>query len=70
MSESDYIAVLTAERKRQGLSMGALAALIGCSKTSIHDWEHGAKSPTLRSLLVWASALGYVLDLSFEGGEA
>ena len=48
---------LTAERKRQGLSLGQVAKKGGFSKSSLHEWEHGKKMPSLFNAVHWAIAL-------------
>lgn len=75
-AEPDSIVeILTSERDRLGLSMGAVAERTGASKSSVHAWEHGIKSPSLANAQAWAEALGRRLtvapsDLPVATGDA
>lgn len=44
-------------RRKLGLSQSALAAAIGVSVSSVRAWEHGRRTPCLRSLLRISCAL-------------
>lgn len=65
-SPSDPIlAVLRAERRRQGLSQEALAQRLGrTTYQTIWQWENEINSPQLTNLRAWAEALGYAVVLS------
>ena len=45
-------------RRKLGLSQSALAAAIGVSVSSVRAWEHGRRTPSLRSLLRISYVLG------------
>lgn len=58
------VAALTAERKRRGLSMRAVARLADVSPSCVHSWEHGTRDPSLANLRAWAAALDHALVLT------
>lgn len=62
------ILVMTAQKKfrhligeacnRQGLGLGGLAVLIGCSTASIYRWYKGENTPKTRFVIALAKAAG------------
>lgn len=62
--DAPIVVILTRERARQGLSLEAVARRVGTGKSSIHNWEHGDRSPNLDNLQAWARALGYQVRLT------
>lgn len=54
---------LTKIREELGLSRRDLAHLLSRDPSLIRQWEEGITNPSLRSLELWAKALGYELDL-------
>lgn len=58
---------LRAARLRAGLSQGALARALGCTPTSVRNWEHGRTVP----IAAFRRRLTELLDLTnptSEGG--
>ena len=49
-------------RKAQGLSMHGLALKVGCTATSIYNWEVGDRLPSSANLSRVAKALGVAMD--------
>ena len=49
-------------RKAQGLSMHGLALKVGCTATSIYNWEVGDRLPSSANLSRIANALGVTMD--------
>ena len=70
MPESTLIAeFLRVERKRQGLTLQDLAAMLGASGHSvICNWEAGRSMPNFETLTAWAAALGFDVGLFPTGG--
>lgn len=54
---ADFAQQLRSLREARGLSIRALAALVGVSKVTIWKWEKGDSAPRARSLLPLAKAL-------------
>lgn len=54
---ADFAQQLRSLREARGLSIRALAALVGVSKVTIWKWEKGDSVPRTRSLLPLAKAL-------------
>jgi transcriptional regulator with XRE-family HTH domain len=55
---------LTAIRKSRGLTQKQLSEISGLSTATISNIETGQNSYTLRSLIRYAEALGYEIDIS------
>ena len=67
MTDLDLIAILRAERRRQGLTQLDLAIKTGHHDNSISSWEAGLRRPKMDSLTVWCAALGLQLDVAPSG---
>jgi len=52
------VEILSAERRRRGISQEALAAAAGVSSSCVQHLEHARSTPTLVTLLRLADALG------------
>lgn len=63
----DLIHNLSEERKRQGLSMNALASMAGLSQSMITRLENNPTNPTLDSLLRIAGGLDVNLGTELAG---
>lgn len=57
-------------RRSQGLSQRELAKRIGVSFQYLSKWERDIKSPTAKSIIRIADALGVATDYIFTGGIA
>lgn len=53
-------------RMDRGLTQGQLAEKVGCYPKDISRWETGERTPSTKSLLKLASALGCSLDELFS----
>lgn len=59
---------LTEIRLAWGLSLEYIANKIGCSYFTLIHMESGQKQPNFKTLIRWASALGYDLSLRPQQG--
>ncbi|WP_230420543.1 helix-turn-helix domain-containing protein [Catenulispora pinistramenti] len=59
-------ATLKARRKVLKLSQTGLGRLVGVGRSSLQRWEDGQDSPTALNLIMWATVLGYTLDLMHD----
>ena len=50
-------------REEAGLSVEALAALTKSGATTIHNFEKGRTSPSVKTLERWLNGLGYELEI-------
>jgi transcriptional regulator with XRE-family HTH domain len=60
---------LQAARRLSGLTQQQAADLIKTPAPSISDWERGARSPTIFTLVLLADAYGVSLDKLVRGAE-
>ena len=60
---TDLRTLLKEIREEQGLSRFAVAERLEVNSTNISDWEKGLTNPRLDTVIAWAAALGYELDL-------
>lgn len=60
---TDLRTLLKEIREEQGLSRSAVAERLEVNSTNIRDWEEGLTNPRLDTVIAWAAALGYELDL-------
>ena len=60
---SPLVLELRAIRRELGLSLTQVADRLEIRSSALSDWENGIHQPYLSSLELWASALGYELDL-------
>lgn len=58
-----WVARLKTARKDQGVTQKQLGARIGVGKSLIRNWECGIHLPSVPSLMAWAEALGFDLQL-------
>jgi transcriptional regulator with XRE-family HTH domain len=63
-------AALRAQRERLDLNPYEFADRVGCHASSIHEWERGAKSPSLQSMLRLMNALDCSLADLMTDNEA
>jgi transcriptional regulator with XRE-family HTH domain len=49
-------------RTAKGLSQAALARLLGVSRSAVHNWEAGHRTPTLEQTCALATALECTVD--------
>lgn len=54
---------LKAERIRRGWSIDYVAKLAGIHHSSLSEYERAQHVPPIDKVMVWATALGYQLDL-------
>jgi transcriptional regulator with XRE-family HTH domain len=76
LARSDEVALAAAvgrrirrERRRAGVSQGALAARVGCARPTVGRWERGQRLPTLGSLVRIAAALGVAPAALLPGSD-
>lgn len=65
-STKEILSLLIARRKELGITLEHLAERAGYSKNTVHYWERGKRSPTLRNLSNWAQALGIRITMECE----
>lgn len=63
VKSTDLRTLLKEIREEQGLSRSAVAERLEVNSTNIRDWEEGLTNPRLDTVIAWATALGYELDL-------
>lgn len=63
-------AAITRERKKAGLSLSALAAKAGLSKSTLSQLEAGGGNPSVETLWAIATALGIPFSFVFEAPPA
>lgn len=70
-AEQEYfeaiVSNLSAERKKQGLSLHALADKIGCNLDLVAKWEARIRRPSAFLLYCWAESLDMVIEVKKRG---
>jgi len=57
---------LTLKRIANDWTQAYLAGLIGCADHTVSTYETGRRTPSLPTLVRWASALGFELELTYD----
>lgn len=60
---------LTLKRIANGWTQARLARLIGCANHTVSTYETGRRTPSLPTLVHWAGALGFELELTHDFDE-
>jgi len=58
MREDDLRRIIRKEKEKRGLTLEALEALSGVSRSTIGNWVTGSRNMTLRTLILLLNALG------------
>ncbi len=67
MSEKEIVDFLAKRRLSLGLSTRALAARMGCTHTTVNNYENHKYTPTLTLFLAWLRALNIEIDHKLVG---
>lgn len=67
---NDWREYLIAARKRQKLSVAAVAAAIGTHRSVVYRWENGERWPEVDNLRRWADALGVQVEVVVHDSAA
>jgi len=65
----DITRKLVLARQDAGLTRDAVAARLGVGRTTVREWEHGHRVPTLAHLLIWCRLLDLRITLTDAGGR-
>lgn len=57
---------LTLKRIANDWTQAHLARLIGCADNTVSTYETGRRTPSLPTLVRWADALGFELELTYD----
>lgn len=63
MTPHQIVETLKAKRSELQLRQTDVSQKAGHAQHSVHHWESGKFAPTLYSLVNWAEALGYEVEL-------
>lgn len=66
----EIVETLRTLRKQKGLTMAALADIVGCTESAISRWERGEREPDVSMLRKLASALDCTTDYLLVGKES
>ncbi|MBB1313419.1 helix-turn-helix domain-containing protein [Aliivibrio sp. SR45-2] len=65
-SEFDLISSLITMREKSGLTQNEIAKIMGTKAPNISRLESGRSNPSLKTLINYAQACGFKLDLGFK----